>query len=81
MYFYSSSSSGPLVPPSRSVDSTLERFHLSGGTAQYCSIINWLRDFLLVYNSLTEDCFSHCVTNLNYRSLTPAEVNESLVAI
>uniref|UniRef100_UPI00358F504D mitochondrial import inner membrane translocase subunit Tim10 B n=1 Tax=Myxine glutinosa TaxID=7769 RepID=UPI00358F504D len=32
-----------------------------------------LRDFLLVYNSLTEDCFSHCVTNLNYRSLTPAE--------
>ncbi|NXF88497.1 T10B translocase, partial [Eubucco bourcierii] len=32
-----------------------------------------LRDFLLVYNRLTELCFRHCVSNLNYRLLTGQE--------
>ncbi|XP_070553509.1 mitochondrial import inner membrane translocase subunit Tim10 B-like [Ptychodera flava] len=31
------------------------------------------RDFLTVYNSFTEKCFNHCVSNLNYRALTPEE--------
>lgn len=33
-----------------------------------------LRDFLLVYNRMTELCFRHCVSNLNYRLLTRREV-------
>ncbi|XP_065535097.1 mitochondrial import inner membrane translocase subunit Tim10 B isoform X1 [Lathamus discolor] len=33
-----------------------------------------LRDFLLVYNRMTELCFRHCVCNLNYRLLTGREV-------
>ncbi|NXC76848.1 T10B translocase, partial [Anhinga anhinga] len=33
-----------------------------------------LRDFLLVYNRMTELCFRHCVSNLNYRLLTGREV-------
>ncbi|NXV53639.1 T10B translocase, partial [Uria aalge] len=32
-----------------------------------------LRDFLLVYNRMTELCFQHCVSNLNYRLLTGSE--------
>ncbi|XP_030055634.1 mitochondrial import inner membrane translocase subunit Tim10 B [Microcaecilia unicolor] len=32
-----------------------------------------LRDFLLVYNKMTEICFSRCVSNLNYRNLTMEE--------
>ncbi|XP_029457755.1 mitochondrial import inner membrane translocase subunit Tim10 B [Rhinatrema bivittatum] len=32
-----------------------------------------LRDFLLVYNKMTEICFSRCVSNLNYRILTMEE--------
>ncbi|XP_059819498.1 mitochondrial import inner membrane translocase subunit Tim10 B [Hypanus sabinus] len=32
-----------------------------------------LRDFLLVYNKMTESCFNKCVTNLNYRNLTHIE--------
>ncbi|XP_067888858.1 mitochondrial import inner membrane translocase subunit Tim10 B isoform X1 [Heterodontus francisci] len=32
-----------------------------------------LRDFLLVYNKMTESCFNKCVTNLNYRTVTLAE--------
>ncbi|NXU22114.1 T10B translocase, partial [Thalassarche chlororhynchos] len=32
-----------------------------------------LRDFLLVYNRMTELCFRHCVSNLNYRLLTGRE--------
>ncbi|NXN48477.1 T10B translocase, partial [Rynchops niger] len=32
-----------------------------------------LRDFLLVYNRMTELCFRHCVSNLNYRLLTGSE--------
>ncbi|XP_040282692.1 mitochondrial import inner membrane translocase subunit Tim10 B isoform X1 [Bufo bufo] len=32
-----------------------------------------LRDFLLVYNKMTEMCFSRCAKNLNYRSLTMEE--------
>ncbi|XP_063806849.1 mitochondrial import inner membrane translocase subunit Tim10 B [Pseudophryne corroboree] len=32
-----------------------------------------LRDFLLVYNKMTELCFSRCAKNLNYRSLTMDE--------
>ncbi|XP_077984121.1 uncharacterized protein LOC144438817 [Glandiceps talaboti] len=31
------------------------------------------RDFLTVYNTFTEKCFNHCVSNLNYRILTPEE--------
>nr|XP_013814201.1 PREDICTED: mitochondrial import inner membrane translocase subunit Tim10 B [Apteryx mantelli mantelli] len=32
-----------------------------------------LRDFLLVYNRMTELCFQRCVSNLNYRVLTRPE--------
>ncbi|NXD74411.1 T10B translocase, partial [Eolophus roseicapillus] len=32
-----------------------------------------LRDFLLVYNRMTELCFRRCVCNLNYRLLTGRE--------
>lgn len=32
------------------------------------------RDFLLIYNRMTEMCFKECVNNLNYRDLTPQEV-------
>uniref|UniRef100_A0AAV2J9B9 Scaffold protein ILK n=1 Tax=Knipowitschia caucasica TaxID=637954 RepID=A0AAV2J9B9_KNICA len=32
-----------------------------------------LRDFLLVYNRMTEICFQRCSTNFNYRSLTMDE--------
>ncbi|XP_068787091.1 mitochondrial import inner membrane translocase subunit Tim10 B isoform X2 [Struthio camelus] len=32
-----------------------------------------LRDFLLVYNRMTELCFRRCVSNLNYRVLTKHE--------
>ncbi|NWQ66159.1 T10B translocase, partial [Neopipo cinnamomea] len=32
-----------------------------------------LRDFLLVYNRMTELCFRHCVCSLNYRLLTGRE--------
>ncbi|KAK8766886.1 hypothetical protein V5799_006333 [Amblyomma americanum] len=35
------------------------------------------RDFLLIYNRMTETCFRHCVNNLNYRDLTPDEVGAS----
>ncbi|KAK7926182.1 hypothetical protein WMY93_008492 [Mugilogobius chulae] len=32
-----------------------------------------LRDFLLVYNRMTEICFQRCSSNFNYRSLTMDE--------
>ncbi|XP_060119776.1 mitochondrial import inner membrane translocase subunit Tim10 B isoform X2 [Heteronotia binoei] len=32
-----------------------------------------LRDFLLVYNRMTELCFQRCVCNLNYRALAREE--------
>ncbi|XP_061105315.1 mitochondrial import inner membrane translocase subunit Tim10 B isoform X3 [Conger conger] len=32
-----------------------------------------LRDFLLVYNRMTEICFQRCTSNLNYRTLTMDE--------
>ncbi|KAF7236588.1 Mitochondrial import inner membrane translocase subunit Tim10 B [Varanus komodoensis] len=32
-----------------------------------------LRDFLLVYNRMTEACFQRCVSNLNYRALARDE--------
>ncbi|XP_019733198.1 mitochondrial import inner membrane translocase subunit Tim10 B isoform X1 [Hippocampus comes] len=32
-----------------------------------------LRDFLLVYNRMTEICFQHCTSNFNYRNLTMDE--------
>ncbi|KAJ7997556.1 hypothetical protein DPEC_G00230230 [Dallia pectoralis] len=32
-----------------------------------------LRDFLMVYNRMTEICFHRCTTNLNYRTLTMDE--------
>ncbi|XP_060119774.1 mitochondrial import inner membrane translocase subunit Tim10 B isoform X1 [Heteronotia binoei] len=34
-----------------------------------------LRDFLLVYNRMTELCFQRCVCNLNYRALAREEVS------
>lgn len=34
-----------------------------------------LRDFLLVYNRMTELCFLRCISNLNYRALTREEVS------
>ncbi|XP_063249456.1 mitochondrial import inner membrane translocase subunit Tim10 B isoform X1 [Prinia subflava] len=42
---------------------------------QLRSVSTWagLRDFLLVYNRMTELCFRHCVCNLNYRLLTGRE--------
>ncbi|XP_069496580.1 mitochondrial import inner membrane translocase subunit Tim10 B [Ambystoma mexicanum] len=32
-----------------------------------------LRDFLLVYNRMTEICFGRCASNLNYRTVTMDE--------
>nr|XP_033804663.1 mitochondrial import inner membrane translocase subunit Tim10 B [Geotrypetes seraphini] len=32
-----------------------------------------LRDFLLVYNKMTEICFNRCASNLNYRNLIMEE--------
>uniref|UniRef100_A0A8C3P7G2 Mitochondrial import inner membrane translocase subunit n=1 Tax=Chrysemys picta bellii TaxID=8478 RepID=A0A8C3P7G2_CHRPI len=32
-----------------------------------------LRDFLLVYNRMTELCFQRCISNLNYRAPTREE--------
>uniref|UniRef100_A0A8C9UX95 Mitochondrial import inner membrane translocase subunit n=1 Tax=Scleropages formosus TaxID=113540 RepID=A0A8C9UX95_SCLFO len=32
-----------------------------------------LRDFLLVYNRMTEICFQRCTSNMNYRNLTMDE--------
>ena len=32
-----------------------------------------IKDFLLVYNGITEHCFSTCVTNMNYRNMTYPE--------
>nr|XP_057915567.1 mitochondrial import inner membrane translocase subunit Tim10 B [Doryrhamphus excisus] len=32
-----------------------------------------LRDFLLVYNRMTEMCFQRCTSNFNYRNLTMDE--------
>ncbi|XP_068122562.1 mitochondrial import inner membrane translocase subunit Tim10 B [Hyperolius riggenbachi] len=32
-----------------------------------------LRDFLMVYNKMTEMCFTRCAKNLNYRTLTMDE--------
>ncbi|KXJ22427.1 mitochondrial import inner membrane translocase subunit Tim10 B [Exaiptasia diaphana] len=31
------------------------------------------REFLMLYNKLTESCFNSCVTNMNQRSLTTEE--------
>jgi len=28
-----------------------------------------LRDFLVLYNTLTETCFNHCIVDLNHREL------------
>ncbi|KAM9788479.1 mitochondrial import inner membrane translocase subunit Tim10 B [Neosynchiropus ocellatus] len=33
-----------------------------------------LRDFLMVYNRMTEMCFQRCSSNFNYRNLTMDEV-------
>uniref|UniRef100_A0A672RFM9 Mitochondrial import inner membrane translocase subunit n=1 Tax=Sinocyclocheilus grahami TaxID=75366 RepID=A0A672RFM9_SINGR len=37
-----------------------------------------LRDFLLVYNRMTEICFQRCTSNFNYRNLTMDEVRQKL---
>ena len=29
-----------------------------------------VKDFLLVYNGITEHCFDKCITNMNYRTMT-----------
>lgn len=36
-----------------------------------------LRDFLMVYNRMTEICFQRCSSNFNYRNLTMDEVTMS----
>ncbi|GAB0181117.1 mitochondrial import inner membrane translocase subunit Tim10 B [Grus americana] len=41
--------------------------------AEHQQQLRSLRDFLLVYNRMTELCFRHCVCNLNYRLLTGRE--------
>ncbi|XP_059680416.1 mitochondrial import inner membrane translocase subunit Tim10 B [Gavia stellata] len=41
--------------------------------AEHQQQLRSLRDFLLVYNRMTELCFRHCVSNLNYRLLTGRE--------
>ncbi|XP_068026254.1 mitochondrial import inner membrane translocase subunit Tim10 B [Melanerpes formicivorus] len=41
--------------------------------AEHQQQLRSLRDFLLVYNRMTELCFRHCVSNLNYRLLTGQE--------
>ncbi|XP_031957210.1 mitochondrial import inner membrane translocase subunit Tim10 B [Corvus cornix cornix] len=41
--------------------------------AEHRQQLRSLRDFLLVYNRMTELCFRHCVCNLNYRLLTGRE--------
>ncbi|XP_013790316.1 mitochondrial import inner membrane translocase subunit Tim10 B-like [Limulus polyphemus] len=33
------------------------------------------RDFLMIYNKMSETCFNHCVRNLNQRDLTTDEVH------
>ncbi|XP_064000166.1 mitochondrial import inner membrane translocase subunit Tim10 B isoform X2 [Pogoniulus pusillus] len=44
--------------------------------AEHQQQLRSLRDFLLVYNRLTELCFRHCVCNLNHRLLTGHECLE-----
>uniref|UniRef100_A0A6I8P688 Mitochondrial import inner membrane translocase subunit n=1 Tax=Ornithorhynchus anatinus TaxID=9258 RepID=A0A6I8P688_ORNAN len=47
---------------------------LSGpGREQQGKQLGLLRDFLLVYNRLTELCFERCVPSLHYRALAPDE--------
>ncbi|KAM3678334.1 mitochondrial import inner membrane translocase subunit Tim10 B isoform 2-T2 [Ammospiza maritima maritima] len=41
--------------------------------AEHRQQLRSLRDFLLVYNRMTELCFRHCVCSLNYRLLTGRE--------
>ncbi|XP_074776352.1 mitochondrial import inner membrane translocase subunit Tim10 B [Athene noctua] len=41
--------------------------------AEHQQQLRSLRDFLLVYNRMTELCFRHCVSNLNYRLLSGRE--------
>ncbi|KAM3678333.1 mitochondrial import inner membrane translocase subunit Tim10 B isoform 1-T1 [Ammospiza maritima maritima] len=43
--------------------------------AEHRQQLRSLRDFLLVYNRMTELCFRHCVCSLNYRLLTGREVS------
>ncbi|KPP70270.1 mitochondrial import inner membrane translocase subunit Tim10 B-like [Scleropages formosus] len=38
-----------------------------------CCFLVQLRDFLLVYNRMTEICFQRCTSNMNYRNLTMDE--------
>uniref|UniRef100_A0A3Q0S0D5 Mitochondrial import inner membrane translocase subunit n=1 Tax=Amphilophus citrinellus TaxID=61819 RepID=A0A3Q0S0D5_AMPCI len=40
-----------------------------------------LRDFLLVYNRMTEICFQRCTSNFNYRHLTMDEVGKEKITI
>lgn len=40
---------------------------------ELCFVLQ-LRDFLLVYNRMTEICFQRCSSNFNYRNLTMDEV-------
>ncbi|XP_078485985.1 mitochondrial import inner membrane translocase subunit Tim10 B-like [Ciona intestinalis] len=34
-----------------------------------------IKDFLIIYNSLTERCFTRCVTNMNHRYPTKEETS------
>lgn len=40
-----------------------------------------LRDFLLVYNRMTEICFQRCSSNFNYRNLTMDEVGKAKITV
>ncbi|XP_042649424.1 mitochondrial import inner membrane translocase subunit Tim10 B [Tyto alba] len=46
---------------------------MEAGAEQQQQQLRSLRDFLLVYNRMTELCFRHCISNLNYRLLTGRE--------
>ncbi|XP_039910684.1 mitochondrial import inner membrane translocase subunit Tim10 B [Hirundo rustica] len=41
--------------------------------AEHRQQLRSLRDFLLIYNRMTELCFRHCVCSLDYRLLTGRE--------
>nr|CAB3266959.1 ZF(Tim10/DDP)-1 zinc finger protein 1 [Phallusia mammillata] len=46
---------------------------VTGANVDPGSQLRNVKDFLMIYNSLTEHCFMKCVTNLNYRSMTSIE--------
>lgn len=61
------------VSGSCSLAATLGSFVNGVGMTVSLSLLQ-LRDFLLVYNRMTEICFQRCTSNFNYRNLTMDEV-------